>query len=148
MDEMTAEAEKSEHRLSTALAKLKQQSQTPKSQKAPDTPTPGVHSVHTGNPTRRDMIEKLPEAVVDAEQRTDEIRTLSNCQDKSETKRTPEKAQKSNPETTDEQRKERMQSVENNRRNGWTPRNEDERKNQLQNNSQINRLANCSGPQA
>ena len=30
MDEMTAEAEKSEHRLSTALAKLKQQSQTPK----------------------------------------------------------------------------------------------------------------------
>ena len=43
MNEMTAEAEKSEHRLSTALTKLKQQSQTPKSQKASDTPTPGVH---------------------------------------------------------------------------------------------------------
>ena len=74
MNEMTAEAEKSEHRLSTALAKLKQQSQTPKSQKASDTPTPGVHSAPTGNPKRRDMIEKLPEAVVDAKQRTDGIR--------------------------------------------------------------------------
>ena len=114
MDEMTAEAEKSEHRLSTALAKLKQQSQTPKSQKAPDTPTPGVHSAHTGNPKRRDMIEKLPEAVVDAKQKTDEMRTLSNCQDKPETKRTPENAQKTNPETSDEKRKERIQSVENN----------------------------------
>ena len=58
MNEMTAEAEKSEHRLSTALPKLKQQSQTPKSQKASDTPTPGVHSAHTGKPKRRDMIEK------------------------------------------------------------------------------------------
>ena len=114
MNEMTAEAEKSEHRLSTALAKLKQQSQTPKSQKASDTPTPGVHSAHTGNPKRRDMIEKLPEAVVDAKQTTDEIRTLSNCQDKPETTLTPENAQKTNPETSDEKRKEGMQSVENN----------------------------------
>ena len=114
MDEMTAEAEKSEHRLSTALAKLKQQSHTPKSPKAPDTPTPGVHSAHTGNPKRRDVIEKLPEAVVDAKQRTDEIRTLSNYQDKPESKRTPENAQKTNPEISDEKRKERMQSAENN----------------------------------
>ena len=37
-----------------------------------------TNSAHTGNPKRRDMIEKLPEAVVDAKQRTDEIRTLSN----------------------------------------------------------------------